>query len=103
MQEVQFLYLATKGRKTGKMCEIEIWFVEYNGNYYIVSELRERSNWVQNAKHNSSISFRVGDKVFKGTASIVSDKGSELASRVSKLMDKKYGWSNGLIVELKPS
>jgi len=103
MQEAQFLYLTTKGRNTGKMHEIEIWFVEYNGNYYIVSELREGSNWVQNIKHDTSISFRAGDKVFKGTARIMADKKPELSSRVSKLMDKKYGWSNGLIVELKPS
>jgi len=103
MQEAQFLYLTTKGRNTRKMREIEIWFVEYDGNYYIVSELGEGSNWVQNIKHDTSISFRVGDKVFKGTARIMADKKPELSSRVSKLMDKKYGWSNGLIVELKPS
>ena len=37
-QEQQFLYLTTKGWKTGIQHEIEIWFVSYDGKYYILSE-----------------------------------------------------------------
>ena len=103
MKETQFLYLDTKGRKTGKMHEIEIWFATYDGNYYVVSKLGERSNWVENIKHDKSAAFRVGDKVFKGTARIMADKNSELSSRGSNLMDDKHGWCNGSIIELKPS
>jgi len=102
MQETQFLYLTTEGRKTGTMRKIEIWFVEHGGNYYIVSELREHSNWVRNIRRDTSISFRAGDKSFKGTARIVSGE-PDLAASVVDLMDKKYGWSDGLIVELQPS
>ena len=38
MSQLQFLYLATTGWKTGRQHRIEIWFVEYSGRYYIVSE-----------------------------------------------------------------
>ena len=34
----QFLNLTTKGRKTLRQHIIEIWFVEYNKRYYILSE-----------------------------------------------------------------
>ncbi|HEY4674057.1 MAG TPA: nitroreductase/quinone reductase family protein [Nitrososphaerales archaeon] len=85
MQEAQFLYLTTKGRNTGKMHEIEIWFVEYDGNCYIVSELGEGSNWVQNIKHDTSISFRAGDKVFKGTARIMADKKTRIIIKSFKV------------------
>jgi hypothetical protein len=37
----QFLYLATKGRKTTKQHTIEIWFIEYSKRYYILSERKK--------------------------------------------------------------
>jgi hypothetical protein len=41
--------------------------------------------------------------MFKGTARIVDrEKESALAAEVLKLMDTKYNWSQGLIVEFTP-
>lgn len=99
MSQPQFLYLATTGWKTGRQHRIEIWFVEYNGGYYIVSEHPERAHWVQNITHNPQVSFRVGGRTLEGTTRAI-EPGSERAAAVSKLMDEKYGWSQGLIVEL---
>ena len=100
MSQPQFLYLRTKGWKTGRQHEIEIWFVDYNGKYYIVSEHRERSHWVKNVLHNPVVSFSVAGREFEGAAQTV--KESKLVAEVSKLMVAKYGWSDGLIVELAP-
>lgn len=101
-----YLYLRTTGRKTGKPHEIEIWFVEHTGNYYLVSEYPERSDWVKNVLHNPMITFRVGNRSaepVEATGRPV-DRAAEpeLASAVARLMDAKYNWSNGQIVELKP-
>ena len=106
-QEPQFLYLTTIGRKTGNPHEIEIWFVEHGGNYYMVSEHPERADWVRNLLHNPFISFRVGRRnaePITGTGRTV-DRATEpeLAVTVSRLMDTKYNWSDGQIVELKPA
>src|SRR5687768_7965249 len=99
----QFLYLTTTGWKSGIQHEIEIWFVEHNGRYYLVSEMRDRSHWVQNIRHNSAIYIRVMGKVSPGHARVVDPAAEpELATAVSALMDQKYGWSDGLIVELIP-
>lgn len=100
--ELQYLYLTTIGWISGEPHEIEIWFVAHNGAYYLVSERRERSHWVQNIQRNPSITFRVGDHTHKGTGRII-DPGAEpeLAAAVRQLMDAKYDWSDGLIVELK--
>ncbi|MBI3116090.1 MAG: nitroreductase family deazaflavin-dependent oxidoreductase [Thaumarchaeota archaeon] len=68
MQE-QFLYLTTRGWKSGNSHKIEIWFVEHEGSYYIVSDMREHSHWVQNIRHDSSVTFRVGKKTFTGSSS----------------------------------
>ena len=97
----QFLYLTTKGRKTTSQHIIEIWFVEYNKRYYILSERKKDSDWVQNIIVDSNVSFKVNNKTYKGYARIV-DKNKEpiLANAVSDLMFEKYGWNDGLIVEL---
>ena len=49
------------------------------------------------------MTFHVGDKSFAGTGRVV-DRAQELAlaAAVSALMDAKYEWSDGLIVELTP-
>lgn len=73
----------------------------YNGRYYIISEQGNNAHWVQNILHNSKVSFSVNNKIFKGAARIIKRaKESELAAEVSKLMNTKYGWSEGVIVEL---
>jgi hypothetical protein len=95
--------LTTHGWKSGKEHRIEIWFVEHNKRYYIISERLEGAHWVQNIKHNAKLSFSINDKVFKGNARIVDqEKEPALSAEVSKFMDTKYKWSQGLIVELTP-
>ncbi|HEY9490993.1 MAG TPA: nitroreductase/quinone reductase family protein [Nitrososphaeraceae archaeon] len=99
--EPQFLYLYTLGWKTGRQHKIEIWFVEYDGRHYIISERKNNAHWVRNILHNSKVSYSVNNTTLKGVARIVNrEKESELAAEVSKLMNTKYGWSNGVIVEL---
>jgi len=101
--EEQYLYLTTTGWKTGNPHTIEIWFVAHDGSYYMVSEHREQSHWVQNIRHNPAVTFRVGTATFRGKGRAI-DPASEpgLAAAVSALMEAKYEWSDGLIVELTP-
>lgn len=99
----QYLYLTTTGHKSGKPHEIEIWFVEFAGRYYLVSEHREKSHWVQNIQQNPAVSFRVGAQTFNGTGRVILPQGHpELATTIRHLMDEKYRWSSGLIIELAP-
>lgn len=97
----QFLYLTTTGWKSGKKHKIEIWFMEHNGNYYVMSEGRESAHWVKNITHNPKISFRVAGRSFEGAGRLVQDS-EPVAAEIKKLMKKKYGWDEGLIVELVP-
>ena len=100
----QFLYLTTKGRKTTRQHTIEIWFVEYNKRYYILSEHKKDSDWVQNIIVDSNVTFNVNNNIYKGYARLI-DKSKEpiLDNAVSALMFRKYGWNDGLIVELTPN
>ena len=97
----QFLYLTAVGWKSGKQHQIEIWFVEYNKRHYIISERRRHAHWVQNLIHNPKVSFAVNHDIFERTSQIVDQqKEPELTAEVSRLMSTKYGWDEGLIVEL---
>ena len=99
-----FLYLTTTGRRTGIAREIEIWFTELGGHFYIIAEHGERANWVRNIGTNPRVHVRVGDRRFEGSARLVADEREpELARAVKALSDVKYGWSDGLIVEIRPT
>ena len=104
--EPQYLYLTTTGRKSGKPHQIEIWFVEYGGGYYMVSETPEISDWVRNIRHNQAATIRIGsrdDVPVEGTGRLIDWREEpELAAAVSALMNAKYNWSSGQIVEVKP-
>lgn len=106
-----FLYLTTTGWKSGRPHEIEIWFVEYEGRFYIVSEHRERSHWVRNVRQHPAVTWRIGNRaageydgpVYTGSArALDASTEPELHAAVAALMDAKYDWSDGLIVELAP-
>jgi deazaflavin-dependent oxidoreductase (nitroreductase family) len=102
-QEQQFLYLTTKGWKTGRQHRIEIWFVSYVGKYYVISERKEKAHWVQNVMHNPTVMFTVNSKSFEDTARTVDEVTEQkLAAEIANLMNAKYGWSDGLIVVLTP-
>ena len=98
---IEFLYLTTIGWKSGRSHEIEIWYVPYENCYYLISEHEEESHWVKNIRHNSQISFWVQGQTYKGTGRPIDRTAEpELAAAIAELMQTKYNWSEGLIVEL---
>jgi deazaflavin-dependent oxidoreductase (nitroreductase family) len=98
-----FLYLTTTGRVSGQPREIEIWFTERGGDFYLIAEHRDRAKWVVNILVEPQVRVRVGDRRFDAAARVVRDDDEpELTSAVKKLFDAKYGWSDGLVVELRP-
>ncbi len=98
MEKTKYLYLTSTGHKSGKAHEIEIWYVEHGGCYYLVSQKREASHWVQNIRAKPAIHFRLGDQTKPGIASIPQDP--DLIAAVKAKMEEKYNWSNGLVVEI---
>ncbi len=104
MNNSSFLYLTTTGWKTQKPHQIEIWYVARKGRYYLVAETRDKAHWVQNIRHNPAITVQVEGRTFKGSGRVIDPiQEPDLAAEVCALMDAKYEWSNGLIVELSPT
>jgi deazaflavin-dependent oxidoreductase (nitroreductase family) len=100
--EPAYLYLTTIGRSTSLPREIEIWFTRKNGCYYVIAEY-PTSNWVRNVKANAQVTVRLGEKGFAATARILNPNAEpELHGAVQQLSKEKYGWGDGVVVELKP-
>lgn len=103
MSQLPYLYLTTTGWKSGQPHQIEIWFTALEGRYYIIAERGERTHWVQNLRHQPAITFRLGNQVFRGIGRVVeAAQEPELHRHVSQLSQAKYGWGDGLVVELMP-
>lgn len=68
-----------------------------------MSELGKNAHWVRNIIHSARISFSIDGLNYKGEARVIDFlKESQLAAQVSELMNAKYKWGQGLIVELEP-
>ena len=96
----QYLYLTTRGRTTGRSREIEIWFTERHGRYYVIAEY-QTSQWVKNVEAEPNVRVKVAGKEFSARARILDPKTDEpLRGEIQALSRKKYGWGEGLVVEL---
>ncbi|PJF36287.1 MAG: hypothetical protein CUN49_06195 [Candidatus Thermofonsia Clade 1 bacterium] len=109
MSDEIFLYLTTIGHKSGLPHQIEIWFVQHGGRYYMVAERREQAHWVQNILRRPQVQFSLGRRnaptavlplAWAQARLVPADE--PVAAEVHALMDAKYAWSDGLIVELQP-
>ena len=101
--EPPYLYLTTTGRRSGQSREIEIWFTHRDGRYYVIAETGARARWVQNLGAEPCVRWRVAGVAFSGQARVV-DAAAEpaLNEAVQNLSREKYGWGEGLVVELIP-
>ena len=101
--KLQFLYITTTGRNTGQPREIEIWFVESQGKLYILAEHFHKAQWVKNIERNPRVRVRIGDSEFEATARILDkERDAAIWKLAQDLEREKYGWGDGLPVEITP-
>ncbi|HEX7787204.1 MAG TPA: nitroreductase family deazaflavin-dependent oxidoreductase [Methylomirabilota bacterium] len=99
--EPKYLYLTTTGRRSGRPRQIEIWFTRHGNRYYLVAEHGHRAQWVRNLLVDPAVRVRVGSKRFCGTARVVDQRAERaLAAEVRRRSEAKYGWGDGLVVEI---
>jgi deazaflavin-dependent oxidoreductase (nitroreductase family) len=102
--DTKVLCLTTVGRRTGLPREIEIWFVTHCGRFYLFAETGEAAAWVKNIRRNPEVVFRIGEQHVEATARVLDREiDRELWAQVAAIADRKYGWSDGLPVEISPS
>lgn len=77
--------------------EIEIWFTHRAGHFYVIAEY-PTSNWVQNLVACPEVQVRIAGNSFRACAQIIPE--SDLSRTIQNLSRDKYGWGDGLVVEL---
>ena len=99
----QVLHLRTIGRSTGLAREIEIWFVVCCERFYLFAETGEAAGWVKNIRRNPKVTVRIGEWQIDATARVL-DRHTDrkLWDQVAAIADRKYGWGDGLPVEITP-
>ena len=98
------LDLTTTGCKTGLPREIEIWFVVFSVRLYLFAEKFEAAKWVKNIRLNPKVTVRIGDCQIGAMARVLDRHADrELWDHVVAMADCKYGWGDGLPVEITPS
>jgi deazaflavin-dependent oxidoreductase (nitroreductase family) len=98
------LYLTTTGRVSGLPRQIEIWFVEWGQTLYLLAEHFHRAHWVQNIQRDAKIKIRIGKQEWTATGRVLDPEADreqwDLAQELSR---QKYGWGDGLPVEVELS
>lgn len=86
--DLDYCYLTTTGRVTGRPHTIEIWFALNGQALYLLSGGKEKADWVKNLKKTPSVTVRFNRSHFTGQARIVVDKKEAALAR--KLVFTKY-------------
>ena len=103
VQEMQVLHLTTIGRRTGLPREIEIWFVVYRDCFYLFAETGEAAAWIKDIRSNPEVTVHIGEQQFGAVARVLDrDTDRELWDQAAALAKRKYGWGDGLPVEISP-
>jgi deazaflavin-dependent oxidoreductase (nitroreductase family) len=103
LEKFPVLYLTTTGRVSGLPRQIEIWFVPFDGRFYLLAEHFHKAQWVRNILRQPRVAVKIGEREFPATARVLDPAADrELWEIAQDLGRKKYGWGDGLPVEITP-
>lgn len=85
----KYIYLTTKGRKTGKPHTVELWFAVAGKKVYLSHE-KAYTDWMKNILADSQVEFKIGKTQSKGDARIVTIGGAFEAGKRALYL-KYYG------------
>jgi deazaflavin-dependent oxidoreductase (nitroreductase family) len=88
LSELDFCYVTTTGRASGRPHTIEIWFALHEGRVYMLSGGGDASDWVKNIRVNPTVGLRIGDRDMICRAHVVQDKEEDALAR--RLLVEKY-------------
>jgi deazaflavin-dependent oxidoreductase (nitroreductase family) len=93
---LDFCYVTTTGRTTGKPHRIEIWFAAHpeRDTIFMMSGGRERSDWVRNLVASPTCSVEIGGETFRGYARVIEGTSEDEQARTR--VHDKYATGNDL-------
>jgi deazaflavin-dependent oxidoreductase (nitroreductase family) len=88
LKNEKFIYLTTRGRKTGKSHVVELWFAVGKEKIYLSHE-GGLTDWMKNIKKDGNVKLKIAAENFDGTA-ILASAGSEGREAGKKALYEKY-------------
>ena len=88
LSELDFCYVTTTGRSSGRPHTIEIWFALNDARVYVLSGGGDASDWVKNIRVNPTVGLRIGDRDMICRAFVVEDQDEDALAR--RLLMEKY-------------
>ena len=86
---VEFCYLTTTGRRSGRPHTVEMWFALSDGRVFMLSGGRDGSDWVRNIQSEPRVEIRIADERRAGLARVlVPDTADDALAR--RLLVEKY-------------
>ena len=86
--DLDYCYLTTTGRRTGRPHRIEIWFALHGDVVYLLSGGGDRSDWVRNLIASPDVTLEIGNERRTSTARLVTDPEEDALAR--RLLVEKY-------------
>ncbi len=86
---LDYCYLTTTGRRSGRPHTIEIWFALHGDRVYLLAGGGEASDWVRNVRREPTVGLRIGGHDFIARARVVEDPEEDALAR--RLLLEKYG------------
>ena len=87
------MVLITRGRRTGRLHRVELWFASEPGRMHLMAYARRHglgTDWYQNLRRQKSASIEVGNRRYRGTWERIPDPVAAL-HRITDLFIQKYG------------
>lgn len=88
LAELDYCYITTTGRASGRPHTIEIWFALSGDIVYLLSGGGDASDWVRNIMAHPAVGLRLGDLDMICQARTVSDPDEDALAR--RLLMEKY-------------
>jgi deazaflavin-dependent oxidoreductase (nitroreductase family) len=86
--DLDYCYLTTTGRHTGRPHRIEIWYALADGVAYVLSGGGDRSDWVRNLMISPEVTMQIGERRKTSKARVVTDAEEDTLAR--RLLVDKY-------------
>ena len=90
IKKEKFVYLTTKGRKSGRDHEVELWFAISDGRVYLSHE-GKHTDWMKNLIRDDNVKLKIGSETFNGQAKLTELGSTGRVRGMEALYSKYYG------------
>jgi deazaflavin-dependent oxidoreductase (nitroreductase family) len=88
LEDLDYAYLTTTGRRTGRPHRIEIWFAMHQSVVYLLAGGHQRSDWVRNLMVSPDVVLEIGGRKRTTAARVLQPGDHDALAR--RLLLEKY-------------